>query len=294
MTSMISPLYSICMCNYNMANTLAISLSSILDIIDDRFEVIVVDDGSNDSSQAILNNLMQKYSRLRIFCLSRDSKRKLGYTRNYGIQKARGQYIISHLDCDDVFNNHILDFVLVFHKIENALQRDILLSGSHINIAKKKLLLQYGAYQNIFRGEDRDLWSRLAVTDSWLILKHADFIKRLPKSSSEILRKIFTESFDHTTNDFRYGYSPIDYTKWVLSNSSNCSFKLTLLRLFCILPAYICAKFKSPLDRGLTNPIVFKKYQLRNTFTFRQLMEKYGHSSSLHFLASQSSRDLFK
>ena len=163
MDKLIHPRYSICMCNYNMADTISRSLISILDIIDDLYEVVVVDDGSNDGSQFILYDLMSQYKQLRVFCLPRDSKRKLGFTRNFSIHKAVGEYVILHLDCDDIFNRHILDFVTVFHHIEQALGRDVLVSGCHINVARKSFLTQYGPYQNIFRGEDRDLWSRLAV-----------------------------------------------------------------------------------------------------------------------------------
>ena len=86
----------------------------------------MVDDGSNDGSQFILYDLMSQYNQLRVFCLPRDSKRKLGFTRNFSIHKAVGEYVILHLDCDDIFNRHILDFVTVFHHIEQALGRDVL------------------------------------------------------------------------------------------------------------------------------------------------------------------------
>ena len=40
------PTYSVCVCNYNMAETLEVSLKSVLDQLDERYEVVVVDDGS--------------------------------------------------------------------------------------------------------------------------------------------------------------------------------------------------------------------------------------------------------
>ena len=55
------PTYSVCICNYNMADTLEVSLRSVLDQLDERYEVIVIDDGSKDSSVEILENLSNAY-----------------------------------------------------------------------------------------------------------------------------------------------------------------------------------------------------------------------------------------
>ena len=56
-----------------MSNTLDISLKSVLDQIDDRFEVIVVDDGSTDTSLNILYRI-KSYKQLRIIPLIRDRR----------------------------------------------------------------------------------------------------------------------------------------------------------------------------------------------------------------------------
>ena len=69
--------YSVCICNYNMADTLEISLSSVLNQLDDRFEVLIIDDGSKDKSVDIIKMLKIKYNNLRLICLKRDKNRKL-------------------------------------------------------------------------------------------------------------------------------------------------------------------------------------------------------------------------
>ena len=45
-----SPKYSVCISNYNMSSTLEGSLYSIINHLDNNFEIIIVDDGSNDDS----------------------------------------------------------------------------------------------------------------------------------------------------------------------------------------------------------------------------------------------------
>ena len=100
------PIYSICICNFNMSNTLEISLKSILDQIDDRFEVVVVDDGSTDTSLNILFRIKSHYKQLRIIPLIRDRRRKLGETRNISIRAARGKYVF-YILMQTIFRTHL-------------------------------------------------------------------------------------------------------------------------------------------------------------------------------------------
>ena len=55
------PIYSICMCNYNMARTLERAVSSVAEQLDDRFEIVLVDDGSSDDSVSIMHDLAARY-----------------------------------------------------------------------------------------------------------------------------------------------------------------------------------------------------------------------------------------
>ena len=84
------------------------SLKSVLDQLDNRYEVLVVDDGSNDCSQEKLHEISKNYENFRYIPLMRDSRRRLGETRNISIEAARGKYVILHVDADDeigIFNN---------------------------------------------------------------------------------------------------------------------------------------------------------------------------------------------
>ena len=145
------PTYSICICNYNMSDTLERSLSSILDQIDERYEVLLVDDGSTDCSVAIVKKLQKKYDLLRLLTLKREKNRHLGETRNISIKEAQGTYVILHIDTDDVWEPYINDFVNLFHCLEHCIKRDFLASGQQINIARRDFLLKHGPYRNIQR-----------------------------------------------------------------------------------------------------------------------------------------------
>ena len=121
--------YSICIANYNMSETLIASLESVLNQLDEKYEVIVVDDGSADNSVEKLLNLREKYLNLRVIPLLRDNRRKLGETRNISIRAARGKYVILHIDADDIWEPYINSFAKIYHELEKRLEiNDFMLS----------------------------------------------------------------------------------------------------------------------------------------------------------------------
>ena len=175
-----NPIYSICICNFNMNKTLKSSLETILLQLNEKFEVVVVDDGSSDGSLNTLLELRNIYSNLRIIPLTRDRRRKLGETRNVSIRAAKGKYLILHIDCDDLWDPFIISFTKVYHELEKRLDwEDFFLSGRQIQMTTKKLLLE-NPYRNIYYGEDRLLWNDLFVLGKLIIIDHQIFRKRIP------------------------------------------------------------------------------------------------------------------
>jgi len=51
--------YSICITNYNNKETISECINSILNQIDSRFEIVVVDNMSNDGSERILSEMAE-------------------------------------------------------------------------------------------------------------------------------------------------------------------------------------------------------------------------------------------
>jgi glycosyltransferase involved in cell wall biosynthesis len=83
---------------YNRANFIGETIQSVLDQTYGDFEYIIVDDGSEDDTEAIINGL--KDSRIKYFKLE-----KTGYLsklRNFGLKKATGKYI-AFIDSDDIW-----------------------------------------------------------------------------------------------------------------------------------------------------------------------------------------------
>ena len=83
-----------------------------------HFELIMVDDGSTDSSIEIIKTYQKKDSRIHMIG---QNHKGAGSARNFGLSRAKGQYII-FLDCDDWFSEDF--FKTMIDRIE-ADQSDI-------------------------------------------------------------------------------------------------------------------------------------------------------------------------
>lgn len=105
---------SIIIPNYNKGASLGRCLDSIKKQVNDCVEVIIVDDYSNDESIKILN----KYKGFKI--LKNKDNLGVAYSRNTGIEVARGDYI-TFIDSDDfVFDNYV-DVILEKIKLKKDL-----------------------------------------------------------------------------------------------------------------------------------------------------------------------------
>lgn len=208
------PVYTVAICHLNMKETVAKSIESIIDQIDDRFEVLVIDDGSDDGSLDILKRLVEKHDALRLISLEFDRTRNLGETRNISFQESNGEYILEQLDADNRYYPGILDFVNIYHQIEDHVNSRFYLKGKSINVAPRELLLDI-PYRNFKRAQDRDLWRRLFADDKMIWLEHEPFfdIMRDPYSPTEQLINFY----NLRVSDFRSGVSYRSYVRWCLS-----------------------------------------------------------------------------
>jgi glycosyltransferase involved in cell wall biosynthesis len=83
---------------YNVSKYLRKCLDSLINQSLDSFEIIIVNDGSTDDSELIINEYAAKFPD-KIFAYTKTNG-GLGLARNYGIERARGKYI-GFVDSDD-------------------------------------------------------------------------------------------------------------------------------------------------------------------------------------------------
>lgn len=97
--------FSIIVPVYNVEKFLDKCLNSICAQTHSDFEVIVVNDGSTDNSQAIIDRHVYKDVRFKSYIKSNGG---LSDARNFGIAKATGDYLL-FIDSDDYINNKLLE-----------------------------------------------------------------------------------------------------------------------------------------------------------------------------------------
>jgi glycosyltransferase involved in cell wall biosynthesis len=102
------PLISIIIPTYNRAHLISETLDSILVQTYTNWECIVVDDGSTDNTQEIINSYIKKDCRFQYFQRSAKSLKGASSCRNIGFEKSKGNYI-QYLDSDDLISENKLN-----------------------------------------------------------------------------------------------------------------------------------------------------------------------------------------
>jgi len=269
-----SIVYSICICNYNMQEHIRESLGSVLNQLNDEFEVVVVDDGSTDGSVVMLQELSRQFRNLRVFPYPRDSGRLLGCTRNLSVEHALGKYVVLHIDADDIWNDGIVEWCEKARQLSIAMGDDVYISGKQINMVSKKMLLNFGGYRNIFYTEDRDLWMRLAAQKKLLFIEHKLFRARMKLSSGVRYRKLFKVMWNVLLNDLRTGQSVPAQLGPVFTDScfsaKTRGLKNAAFRIVVFPVAALFAIIKGPVEdfRPTVGPLAWKIYKNNNTRTF--------------------------
>jgi glycosyltransferase involved in cell wall biosynthesis len=92
---------------YNSGEYLERSIESVLNQTFYDFELIVVDDGSNDNSIQIIKKFMERDKRI---ILVEQSNQYAGIARNNGMKIAKGEYLL-FLDSDDFFEPNMLEML---------------------------------------------------------------------------------------------------------------------------------------------------------------------------------------
>jgi glycosyltransferase involved in cell wall biosynthesis len=176
----INPEISIVLCTYNRAKYLNDCIDSVINQTFQYWELLVVDDGSNDNTFEILNPYIEEYPSIRYF---KHQNRKQALSKNVGIQASLGKYI-TFLDSDDTYKiNHLESrltymqshpdvdlieggifmeedfFVLDYFQPEKTINvRDCVLGATFFG--KRRVFFELKGFNQISYGEDTDFWQR--------------------------------------------------------------------------------------------------------------------------------------
>jgi glycosyltransferase involved in cell wall biosynthesis len=128
-----NPFLSICICVYNSEKYIEQSILSILNQSFQDFEIIIVNDFSNDNTYDIINRLQSEDIRIKII----NHNKNLGtyHSRVEGVLNSKGKYIL-FIDPDDLLLNQFLLDILFHYNIN--LNLDIIEFTVYHTIERKK------------------------------------------------------------------------------------------------------------------------------------------------------------
>ncbi len=170
---------SIIIAAYNAERFIGRALRSCLSQTHKDYEIIVVEDGSTDSTPLILSSLTSGFSKPQIRIKKLDKNMGIGYASNEGVKMSLGQFVV-RVDADDYINEDLLlveSLFLSSNKEMDAVSCDYYMVDERENILsredaeqnpiacgimfRKDLLIDAGMYNNDLRYyEDIDLRKR--------------------------------------------------------------------------------------------------------------------------------------
>ncbi len=193
------PTVTVVIPTYNAINYLPKALESLLHQTFTNFEVIIIDDGSTDSTAQWLGNLTDSKIEITV-----QTNQGVAVARNLGIAKAKGDYI-AFLDSDDLWEptklekqvqcleanpdvglvntwieyideqgNH-LSIVQAPEAVGNvwnrAIAENLILCGS-VPLIRRSCFETVGVFDpNLLSAEDWDMWIRIAASYSFALIR---------------------------------------------------------------------------------------------------------------------------
>jgi len=169
-----TPLVSIIIPTYNRAHLIGETLDSVLAQTYQNWECIVVDDGSTDYTDELLEFYCQKDSRIQYHHRPQDRKKGANACRNYGLELSKGEYVV-FLDSDDIF-------------IETTLQERIKFLNLKVNQNPDLLLFHTGTFKYRL-GDSNLLWNRMESGELVMVLIFRFLNSDMPCHTTGILWK---------------------------------------------------------------------------------------------------------
>ncbi|WP_088012487.1 glycosyltransferase family 2 protein [Gottfriedia acidiceleris] len=102
------PLLSIIVPVYNAEKTIVRTIYSVIIQSFQDFELILINDGSNDNSLQRMNEIAINDSRIKVYDIQNSG---VSNARNYGLKHANGRYT-TFIDADDYYNENAFDEIL--------------------------------------------------------------------------------------------------------------------------------------------------------------------------------------
>lgn len=248
------PLISIIMPTYNRKDRILVAIDSVLNQSYSNFELIIVDDASDDGTLDVLNSIND--NRLKI--ISHTENKGVSAARNTALKAVNGKYI-AYLDSDNEWNiNYLSSMVGAFLELPDA---DALYSGQILyhEFDSDPFAIRFGAYNksllnnrnyidlNCFCHKS-DVYEKIGGFDESLLkLVDWDLILRISNDftiySIPILLSNYYHHSDESRVSFIYDHTDVTYndcvSEIIAKNSRNYPIEPSLdKKVSVIIPNY--------------------------------------------------------
>jgi glycosyltransferase involved in cell wall biosynthesis len=229
------PKVSVIIPTYNRARLVGNAIQSILDQTFQDFEVIVVDDGSDDNTRDVISNFGEKV----IYIYQENKERSVA--RNNGMRHAKGHYI-TFLDSDDIYLpdklqvqvesmeknsdfgmsysysiwlNEVGEYLHTWRDDLNGRIFPELMQARHNKITVPSVMIRRAVLEDvgyfnesINTCEDYEYWCRIAMKHSVLLIRKAlVIINTNTKPTREIFYSYFTSTLFYYQSIFNLDHS---------------------------------------------------------------------------------------
>ncbi|NJO30494.1 MAG: glycosyltransferase [Richelia sp. SL_2_1] len=236
------PVISVIIPAYNAAKTIQETVMSVLNQTFSNLELIVINDGSQDSTLEVLSSI--KDSRLQVFFYENAG---ISMARNRGIERASGEFI-SFLDADDIWTpdkleaqltaleknpqagvayswvDYIDEYGNFFHPgnhitingsaYEKMLVQNILENGSNPLIRREALTEVGGFDSSLTLAEDWDMWLRLSERYDFVTVPSVQILYRISsRSASTNIVKMENSCLKLIEKSFKNAPASLQYLK---------------------------------------------------------------------------------
>ncbi len=259
-------LVSVIMPAFNAENYIADSIESVLAQTYHEWELLIVNDGSTDSTQHIINKYVKIDNRIKCYY---QENGKQGKARNFAISNSQGYYL-AFLDADDLWMAQKLEIQIEEIQKTNS---DLVFSKSYVfkdyNFDEKKTLLDHEGFLSGEIGLGKLLESNIIPILTVLVKK-----EKVLKVNS------FSENLFITNAE--------DYHLWLklLMNGNIFWASSNILAAYRIL-----VNSSTGIDKSARNVLPYVYFDLLAEFPIRKILIKKRLKKSFNEIYKKSVRD---
>jgi len=265
----VHPYISVCMAALNMKLYIKNNLLSIINQSFQNFEIIIVNDFSNDETENIVKKLQSKDSRIKM--INHDKNLGVYHSRIEAMLNAKGEYILL-MDPDDMYMNPNLFKEIFNFNLNNNL--DIVeFSVYQQKDGEKNIFLPDNHYEAHYHGFPKEIISQPELSDLLYYLPGSkNYSKTICRNiwNKIIRRKVFKKLYKYIGKEYYDAF--VITADDMIMNSIAYQYANNYSNI--ILPGYLYNIRKVSMSRG-EGGIELKKIRTINHYQYFFILYKY-------------------